>query len=137
MKKTTDDSNLVLHTAKQLASGLLRAIVDAHGLSDAEKEQKRFHGAKIHFHDDSQYPIAWNDIQAILSWNEAMGDQLPVPMVASEGYNQHGHTSPYDGGWIPGMGPHDHRDNFNGGFAFACFHPGTSLPQQPWAIYSS
>ncbi|MGC4033238.1 MAG: hypothetical protein QM754_16200 [Tepidisphaeraceae bacterium] len=29
---------------------------------------------------------------------------------------------------------HDHRDNFNGGFAFAVFHPGTALPQQPWAI---
>lgn len=30
--------------------------------------------------------------------------------------------------------PHDHRDNFNGGFAFACYHPGTGLPQQPWAV---
>jgi hypothetical protein len=30
--------------------------------------------------------------------------------------------------------PHDHRDNYNGGFAFACWHPGTSLPQQPWAM---
>lgn len=29
---------------------------------------------------------------------------------------------------------HDHRDNFNGGFAFSCFHPGTALPQRPWAI---
>lgn len=28
---------------------------------------------------------------------------------------------------------HDHRDNFHGGFAFACYHPGTGLPQQPWA----
>jgi hypothetical protein len=23
---------------------------------------------------------------------------------------------------------HDHRDNFNGGFAFSVYHPGTSLP---------
>jgi hypothetical protein len=30
--------------------------------------------------------------------------------------------------------PHDHRDNFNGGFAFACYHPGTGLPQQPWRV---
>jgi hypothetical protein len=30
--------------------------------------------------------------------------------------------------------PHDHRDNYNGGFAFAVYHPGTSLPQMPWAI---
>lgn len=30
--------------------------------------------------------------------------------------------------------PHQHTSNFDGGFAFAIFHPGTSLPQQPWAI---
>jgi hypothetical protein len=30
--------------------------------------------------------------------------------------------------------PHDHRDNNNGGFAFATFHPGTSLPSMPWAL---
>ena len=30
--------------------------------------------------------------------------------------------------------PHDHRDNFNGGFAFAVYHPGTALPHMPWAI---
>ena len=29
---------------------------------------------------------------------------------------------------------HDHRDNFNGGFAFACYHPGTSLPQVPFSV---
>lgn len=29
---------------------------------------------------------------------------------------------------------HDHRDAFNGGFSFSCFHPGTALPQVPWAI---
>lgn len=29
---------------------------------------------------------------------------------------------------------HDHRDNFNGGFAFSVYHPGTALPQQPWAL---
>lgn len=29
---------------------------------------------------------------------------------------------------------HDHRDNCNGGFAFAVYHPGTSLPQQPWHV---
>lgn len=35
-----------------------------------------------------------------------------------------------------GLPPHDHRDNYNGGFAFAVMHPGTALPQQPWALYS-
>lgn len=29
---------------------------------------------------------------------------------------------------------HDHRDNFNGGFSFSVFHPGTSLPMQQWGI---
>lgn len=29
---------------------------------------------------------------------------------------------------------HDHRDNFNGGFAFSVWHPGTALPQRPWAL---
>jgi hypothetical protein len=28
---------------------------------------------------------------------------------------------------------HDHRDNFNGGLAFAIFHPETALPKMPWA----
>lgn len=31
---------------------------------------------------------------------------------------------------------HDHRDNFNGGFAYSCYHPGTALPQQAWGIWS-
>lgn len=30
--------------------------------------------------------------------------------------------------------PHDHRDNFAGGFCFSVYHPGTGLPQQPWAM---
>lgn len=30
--------------------------------------------------------------------------------------------------------PHDHRDNLAGGFAFSVYHPGTSVPQQPWAL---
>jgi hypothetical protein len=29
---------------------------------------------------------------------------------------------------------HDHRDNNNGGFAFAIYHPGTGLPQMPWHL---
>jgi hypothetical protein len=34
----------------------------------------------------------------------------------------------------PGLPPHDHRDNFNGGFSFSTFHPGSSVPQMPWAL---
>jgi hypothetical protein len=30
---------------------------------------------------------------------------------------------------------HDYRDNITGGrFAFATYHPGTGLPQQPWSL---
>lgn len=35
--------------------------------------------------------------------------------------------------YVTGPGIHDHRDNVTGqGFAFATYHPGTGLPQQPW-----
>jgi hypothetical protein len=30
--------------------------------------------------------------------------------------------------------PHDHRDIYNGGFAFSVYHPGTGLPQMSWGI---
>lgn len=136
MKNSThDDAQLVLKTASQLASGLIQAIVSAHGLSQTQTNQLRHDRSVTHFHDASTNGIAWNDVMAILMYNEATGENIPVPLVASEGYNQHGHTSPFDGGWIPGMGIHDHRDPVTGcGFAFAVFHPGTGLPQQPWAI---
>ena len=29
---------------------------------------------------------------------------------------------------------HDHRDNYNGGFAFSVYHPGTTVPQMPWQM---
>jgi hypothetical protein len=130
-----DDAQLVLKTAKQIASSLVKTIVAAHGLNNTQKYDLRHHEATIHFHDDSTNQIAWNDVQAIIMHNELTGEDLSVPLMASEGYNQHGHTGPYDGGWIPGMGIHDHRDNVSGaGFAFAVYHPGTGLPQQPWAL---
>ena len=31
------------------------------------------------------------------------------------------------------MRNHDHRDNYDGGFAFSVYHPGTACPQAPWA----
>jgi hypothetical protein len=35
----------------------------------------------------------------------------------------------------PALPIHDHRDNVTGGgFAFAVYHPGTTLPQQPWSL---
>jgi hypothetical protein len=130
------ESALVQYTAKQISSSLLRAIALATGASDADMRQWRMDVSKIHFHDTSSGEIAWNDVQAITMFNAATGQQVPVPETASEGYNRHYHTSEYDGGFIPGMGPHDHRSNdpAYGGFAFAVYHPGTALPQMPWAV---
>ena len=129
-----EEFDLLLMTAKQLASGLVRTMADAYGASRTDLQRWRIPQSALHFHDNSTSQIAFNDVQAVMLHNEAMGTTLPVPLMPTEGYNTHGHTSQFDGGWIPGAGPHDHRDNFNGGFAFAIFHPGTRLPQQPWAI---
>ena len=106
------EMRLVLYTAKQLASSLVRSIAAAHGVQSQEMNEWR---AKLehvtHFHDSSTTEIAWNDVQALSMFNAIMGEDVPVPDVASEGYNKHYHTSEYDGGLIPGAGPHDHRSN--------------------------
>ena len=91
----------------------------------------------VHHHDGSMGQIVWNDVQAIMAKNKYIRagrvSLLPVPETATEGYNQHHHTSEFDGGIIPGiMGVHDHRDNVHGGFAFAVFHPATSVPLAVW-----
>ena len=129
-----DDEQLISLTARQLASGLIRAIRTARNIPMAEVKDWRIAEGKLHCHDASQGEIAWNDIMAIQFYNEHTAENIPVPLVATEGYNKHYHRSEYDGGYIPGMGPHDHRDNYNGGFAFAVYHPGTKLPQMPWAV---
>lgn len=135
MPEDRKDTSLVHYTAKQLASGLLRAIAMANGASAEAMKRWRLDVGKVHFHDASQGEIAWNDVQAIQTYNSIMGENLDVPDLATEGYNKHYHTSEYDGGLIVGLGPHDHRDNVTGGgFAFAVYHPGTGLPQQPWAV---
>ena len=134
---TSDHSEmkLVRYTAKQLASNLLRQIAAAHGASTEDMKRWRMDMSKIHFHDASQGEIAWNDVQAIQMYNAIAGMSVPVPDMATEGYNKHYHTSEYDGGMIIGMSIHDHRDAVTGsGFAFAVFHPGTALPQMLWAI---
>jgi glyoxylate utilization-related uncharacterized protein len=129
------EGELIDLTARQLASGLIRAICAAQGVSSEDaKTAFRIPWHKMHFHDASQAEIAWNDVQAIKSYNEVTGENIPVPLVATEGYNRHYHRSETDGGYIAGMGPHDHRDNFNGGICFAAFHPGTALPQMPFSV---
>jgi hypothetical protein len=66
---------------------------------------------------------------------------VPVGAVVRlylNGYDANGQpTYTFSYGPAPEMAylrPHDHRDNQHGGFAFAVYHPGTALPQQPWAI---
>ena len=91
----------------------------------------------MHSHDGGQMPISWNDVQAAIYENRYIryseAPLLKVPSVATEGYNQHHHTSDFDGGALPGvMGVHDHRDNLNGGFCFAVWAPGTAIPQMTW-----
>ena len=132
---TSEDMKFVRYTAKQMASGLIKSIALAHGYTSEDLKRWRLELSKIHFHDSSGTEIAWNDVQAIQMWNAIMGEDVPVPAMASEGFNKHGHTSEFDGGLIVGLGPHDHRDAVTGGgFAFAVYHNGTALPQQPWAI---
>lgn len=123
-----------LITPLQAASGLMKAAFLALEFTGDDKLRETIPYSFLHFHDDSGAPIAWNDVQAIMFFNQVYNADLQVPLTATEGYNQHGHSSQYDGGWVPGRGIHDHRDNANGGFAFAVYHPGTSLPQQPFAL---
>jgi hypothetical protein len=55
------------------------------------------------------------------------GPQLPIPMYVFSYQPQQQQTT------VP---IHDHRSNDPqcGGYSFATYHPGTSLPQQPWSV---
>lgn len=104
----------------------------------------------IHFHThNTGGEIAWNNLQItnfinsiIRNLNRAVPEELKdsdpnkshipylaVPATPTVGFNIHHHTNEFDGGAIFGMGLHDHRDNANGGFAYATYHPGTNLPK--------
>lgn len=124
----------VRQVASQYASNIGVQVADHLGIPEEQRPDQTIPVSALHFHDAAQSPIAWNDVQAAAYRRQYLGMDLPIPISATEGYNQHGHTSQYDGGYIPGMGPHDHRDNFNGGFAFAVYHPGSATPQMPWAL---
>jgi hypothetical protein len=130
-------------TDEQAASALIKALLRYMQQEDIDIEGPNGEmllttdASKIHFHDGSDAPIAFNDVQAIKSYNDHFlndgSPKMPVPDTPTEGYNQHHHTSEFDGGFIPGaQGIHDHRDNDHGGFAFAVFHPATDVPQAPW-----
>ena len=124
----------VRQLAHQYNSRIATHLAAHLGTPDDQRPDQTIPVSQLHFHDDEQSPIAWNDVQAVQYRNRYLRMGMDVPNVATEGYNQHGHTSDMDGGYIPGMNIHDHRDNFNGGYAFAVFHPGTALNQMPWAL---
>jgi hypothetical protein len=88
-------------------------------------------------------PVPWT-IQGEIVWDAAreVNDNRGVPFnsvvrLTFTGYDRDG--NPQFVFFYPAMDPytslppHDHRDIFNGGLAFAMMHPGTSLPQMPWA----
>lgn len=77
--------------------------------------------------------------EAARELNGGKGITNTIVRLTFIGYDGNGEPAyvfdrPQENPWVD-MPPHDHRDNYNGGFAFAVFHPGTGLPQKPWAIY--
>ena len=125
-------------TNEQLSSKLIEALSERRDESlDTLRDKLSINTDTLQQHDKSHIPIAWNDVQAIRNFNKYIlrntGALLKVPETATEGYNQHYHTSEFDGGVLPGAkGIHNHLDNVNGGFAFAVFHPGTEVPIAKW-----
>jgi len=131
---STHANDMILLTPTALASAVMDAIFTYEETPASTQSRARIHRLLLHFHDGAQSPIAWNDVEAVLYRNKFLGTDMAVPLTATEGYHQHGHVGEYDGGYLPGRSNHDHRDNLNGGFAFAVYHPGTDLPQQHFAI---
>jgi hypothetical protein len=106
-----------------------------------------------HWHSpDTGGELAWNDIDLAKRYNEFIkllkaakigGEHihyLKTPVLPSRGFNKHHHTSFADGGAIFGAGIHTHLGNLDGGYAFAVYHPGTTIPLLPFEVeepYSS
>ena len=122
--------------ASVLASKALSVMKAAYKWNDTYLSSESGVPASLfHFHGGASAPIAWNDVQEINYFNlDASGNRkLTVPSYPSIGYNQHSHTSEYDGGVLPGItGNHTHSSNRTGGFAFAVFYPATGVPQSDW-----
>ena len=122
--------------ASVLASKALSVMKSHFGWSDSYINNRAgIPPSLFHFHGGAGSPIAWNDVQEVDFFNKYAGldSKLPVPAFPSVGYNQHSHTSEYDGGVLPGItGNHTHASSRSGGFAFAVFYPATGVPQSDW-----
>lgn len=124
---------------KWLASNICALMKRDMKLSDEGIKSYAFTDtSQYHFHGGMSPAIAWNDVQEANLINEYFSSEdatakILIPSYPTEGYNQHSHTSEYDGGVLPGvMGAHTHKDNRNGGFAFAVFYPATGVPLSDW-----
>ena len=122
--------------ASILASKTLAVMKSHFGWSDTElSTMGAMPPSLLHFHGGAGAPIAWNDVQEVNYFNiyATPGRKMPVPSFPTVGYNQHSHTSEYDGGVLPGItGNHTHASSRSGGFAFAVFYPATGVPQSDW-----
>jgi hypothetical protein len=122
--------------ASVLASKALAVMKEHFGWSDSLiNSQAGIPASLVHFHGGAGSPIAWNDVQEIDYFNKyaSLDRKMSVPSFPSVGYNQHSHTSEYDGGVLPGItGNHTHASSKSGGLAFAVLYPATGVPQADW-----
>lgn len=122
--------------ASVLASRALATMKEHFGWNDSYlNNQVEVPVSLFHFHGGAGAPIAWNDVQEIDYFNRFAGldRKMPVPSFPTAGYNQHSHTSEYDGGVLPGLtGNHTHASARSGGLCFAVLYPATGIPQADW-----
>lgn len=114
---------------------------------------KRFHFVRIYpsaagdsadfiLTNGLSYSIA--DQEAAVGWAREANGNPALPLYSVVLMQFHGYDSDGEPAYLfqcslgtpqdQFLTPHDHRDNYNGGFAFSVYHPGTALPQQPWAM---
>jgi len=119
-----------------LKSSPFAMIKKTYGWSDEQlNSDSSYPNSLFHFHGGTSPGISWNDVQEIMLINKYAGlpIKIDVPLRPTEGYNQHGHTSEFDGGSLPGItGNHDHRNSMNGGFSYSVMYPSTGVPQADW-----
>jgi hypothetical protein len=113
--------------AEFLASNVFAAIKASYGFSDEKLANDASMPTNIfHYHGGMCPSIVWNDVQEIILINKYsnLPKKIPIPSFPTDGYNQHSHTSEYDGGVLPTSG--------GKGFNFAVFYPATGVAQAEW-----